>query len=148
MNLAKIEHYRCGDRDHADYKTTLVWVPTDMDKPELDALIERAREDCLSAEVMVDGVKQPQYRTYWDFISKVDKSKSIAQAEAEYAEHQATYEAWTKMRDAARKSFARRLVDLSNGRVVLFWDEKCPIETECNWGHNHGKRVDYGEVDI
>jgi hypothetical protein len=144
MNLAKIQHYRCGQPE----SVTLVWVPTDMTENELDALIKTAQQDCVDAEKKVEGQSAPPYRTYWDWLSKADKSKTVSELEAEYAEHKATYDTWAAKRDAARKSFAQRLKDLSNGRVAMFWDEECPLETDCNWGHNHGVKVDYGETDF
>lgn len=144
MKIARIQHHRCGSYE----SSTLVWVPDDMLEEQLETLVEKARKDCLDAERSVKGETAPPYRTYWDWQSRADKNKTLTVLEAEYAAHKAIYDAWAAKRDAARKDFASRLKDLSDGQITRFFDGDFPLDVDCNWGHNHGVKVDYGETDL
>ena len=144
MKLARLQHYRCGSYD----SSTLVWVPDSMTENELDALVHTAIQDSLDAENSVAGLVAPKQTGYWDFINKADGAKTISQVKAEWQAEQDEYKAWAAKRDAARKSFAQWLKECSGGKIELFYDVECPLEVDVNWGHNHGKRVDYGATEI
>jgi hypothetical protein len=144
VKLARIQHWRCSEAQ----ESTFVWVPDDFTEQQLDALVTRAVDDCLNAERNFEG-GQRAYPNKWQLIEKADKSTSIAVVEASLAEQIKEYEAWEARRKAARKSFAQRLKDLSEGKVNLFWEiEDWPLEATASWGHNHGVQVDYGETEL
>jgi hypothetical protein len=148
MKLARVRHIRCGDRDHVDYATNYVWAADDVTPVQLDFWIKQAAKDCLEAERNVDGEKEPRYRTWWDFMAHADENKTIATLKKEYAAIEAACNEWKAKRDAARKDFAQRLADLSGGQLIRFFDGEFPLDAECDWGHNHGLRVDYGAMEL
>jgi len=118
-----------------------------MTEEGLGVFISQAREECLEAERSFKGSTDPKYKTWWDFLNSADKDKTLGTLKAEYHLHEEAYKKWLAEREAARESFADRLHKI-NPDIIHFWNADCPVEADCEWGHNHGVKVDYGETDF
>jgi|SRR5271170_1929141 len=151
MKLAEVEHYRCDQPAGKWGLSTYVWIPDDMSEHEFGLLCEAARDKYLENEREND-TKQPALPIrYLDLEStppQYSDSMTVAEVRAKVKEQTDIYKVFEIKRAQARKSFSKLLVEVSNGVILQFWDEKLAATHKLRWGHNHGVTVLYGETKI
>lgn len=148
MQLILIEHYRCGDKWAYD---TMVWAPDDWTPEIIDEKLsaaknnylddlnaykkwveERGRQDGENWELSV--ATGPNYSKY------TDKSKTLAEIDAEFEIKKRKFMEDSKDRWRGSKAFIYHLEDEG---FVRFSDHEFENTFSIDWGHRHGMMIDY-----
>lgn len=146
MRLVKIEHVRCNETDWS--RQTLVWAPDDMAEESIDAKIVSAQKRYLKALREFQELTEEQKRMLsvgtWglpNYKSEPDRTKTLAQVDAEHAAKRARYDTIVAKERAAMRSFAWFLHDEG---LTLFEDHDSDLVlVTLDWGHNHGLGIEY-----
>jgi hypothetical protein len=143
MKLGIIDYVRCGE---PEFMRTLVWLPDEMTPEQFEATIEEAKKEYLAfAEAFKNEPAPNGYREYSTPPYEKHPSLTVAEVRRIHAENKAAWDAWNAERQKARKTFASYLVG-RNGIEAFYEHLPEAFTVECDWGHRHGWKLDYGET--
>jgi hypothetical protein len=144
MKIAQINHYRCGESDAQSY----VWVPDDMAADQLQVWVDKAQKEYDIAVQALEKLHHPlpppgyapDYSKYPD--------KTVAEIEKAHAVRVSEWAIQGNIKKTAQRNFGQILKGITDGKILTFYEVAFSISADVDWGHRHGKQVDYGETDI
>lgn len=143
MKLGIIKHIRCGE-DSND--RTLVWLPDIMTEDSFRVAIAAARAEYLAFAKEFKNAEAPNdYRPHSPVPYERHPDRTVADVKAEWAEKRIVWEAWEAQRKKAAKTFGD-YIDGIHG-IQRFWEFDPPFTEDCDWGHNHGIKLDYANTE-
>lgn len=146
MKLVRIDHIRC--QDFGEY--TFIGCPEDWDSDVIDEKVRAAQKE-YEAQVLVaaerkknNGPPNPGYQPKWENYPDL----TVAQIKEEHAKKKFVYDEWQKQDRKTTHKFEHFLTQQG---FISFWaDDADFYVAEVDWGHQHGKRLEYGnhrEID-
>lgn len=142
MKLGIIKHERCCE---PTYDKTLVWLPDEMTEDEFTAAVDAARAEYLAfAQAFKNAPPPNDYNGHMSIPYHKYPTLTVAQVEAEWDVKRAAWQTWDAERKKAKRSFGNYI----EGRAGIqrFWEYDAPFTRDCDWGHNHGIKLDYDET--
>lgn len=139
MKLARVEHDRCGEWA----ATTFLMVPDELTEEEFRLAIRRARDSYdADARAFLESKSAPSYPYAQDYEKYPDDMtmKEVRQAREDKKRE---YKEWEERRSRASQSFGTYLLREIEGSQNLH--EAPALEGSVNWGHQHGRSIDYGD---
>lgn len=151
MQLARIEHWRCGEplSWNSGNGYTYVWVVDGVTEDEFRELCDKAQKfylDCEHEFKKLVPVPAPGYVA--SIQTNTPDDKTVYELRAEHAAHLATYTAYQDKVKLQRRPYAYWLESVGNGKIKLFHAEKPDLQIELSWGHNHGTTIEHSPTKM
>jgi hypothetical protein len=146
MKLVRIAHQRCIEYDRSSF----VLAPDEWDEDEINRQILAAQDDYLKQYELAklgndfSAPKYPGFAPKWTNFPDL----TVAQIQASHKKAMDEYNAWKKENERTKRSFESFLEDRG---FVSIWnaeeDKGQILYTECDWGHRHSQKLEYGNDD-
>ena len=142
LKLACVSHSRCNEL----VAQTFLMVPEELTQEEFSAAVERAEKAYeADASAWEQGNSTPVHPMQFSW-KKFPDTFTVGQLRAAEALAQAEYREWQKRKDTASRSFGFYLLREITGSKDL-WDNAEELNASVDWGHQHGRKIWYGETD-
>lgn len=142
MKIGLVAHEKC--REYAAY--TYVWVDDDVTQAQFQTIADTARDAYLKAEEEFE--KEPAAKwpgTQPDYLKHPDQQ--VAEVKVAWDQEMAVWREWEERKKATKHAFAKYLIAASGGKMRGFYEVNPALRADVKWGHRHGLRIDYSEVD-
>lgn len=141
MKLAKVRHIRCNEYA----ATTYLFVPNELSQDDLRQAVLRAQKTYLAdAEAWKNANPAPADPSYSYFsLEKYPPNTTISEILEQRKKEEADYKEWEATRRKAQNGFVHYLkAEITDSEFI---EDTEAIESSVDWGHHHGKSINYGE---